>query len=164
MQSAGLQSRTVNERVAALVSVSATGPGGVAEPDGSVLFTGKGQVYTFAGTDMPGKPGARVLLQRQASSSGADNWTTIGKGTLNASGAYSISHVFVIPSATGGDANVRVFVPNDVKNIGSPSETLAYEIEQTQNAALTIVPKDYSISEGTTTRSAVSTLPAQARR
>ncbi|MGA2470524.1 MAG: hypothetical protein ABSG64_07525 [Solirubrobacteraceae bacterium] len=147
--SAGLTSRTVNERVAALVTIAATGPGGVSEPDGSVLQTGKGELYTFAGTDTPGKPGARVLLQRQASTSGPDNWVTIGRGRLDVSGAYSIVHKFVIPSATGGDANIRVLVPNDVKNIASPSETLSYEIEQTQNPNLTIVPKSYVILEGT---------------
>ena len=146
--SAGADSRIVSERVVAQVTVNVTGPNGQSEPDGSVLFTGRGYVYTFSGSDDPGKPGARVLLQRQASSRGAANWVTIGRGTLDANGNYSIAHTFVIPSQTGGDADVRILVPNDARNIASPSETLNYEIEQTQNPALTIVPSAYVIDEG----------------
>ncbi|MGD0198500.1 MAG: hypothetical protein ABSC56_11435 [Solirubrobacteraceae bacterium] len=144
----GAVSAVVNERVAAQVTVNVTGPNGQSEPDGSVLFTGRGYVYTFAGSDDPGKPGAPVLLQRQAASAGPADWVTIGRGTLDANGSYSIAHVFVIPSSSGGDANVRILVPNDVRNIASPSESLSYEIEQTQNQALTIVPGAYSIDEG----------------
>ncbi len=92
----GAHSRVVNERVAALVSVNVTGPGGVSEPDGSVLQTGPGFTYTFAGNVDPGRPGARVLLQRQGGNNG-NNWATIGRGTLDANGNYSIAHVFVVP-------------------------------------------------------------------
>ena len=141
-------SRVVRERVAGLVTLAVTGPNGQSEPDGSVLTTGRGNAYTFAGNDSPGLPGARVLLQRQSANGGLDNWVTIGRGTLDASGNYSIAHNFVIPSSSGGDANVRVFVPADVRNIGSPSESLSYEIEQQQNPALTIVPTSYVIPEG----------------
>jgi hypothetical protein len=146
--SAGAVSRVVTERVASLVTLSVTGPGGQSEPDGSVLYTGKGYVYTFAGNDAPGVPGARVLLQRQAASGGLNNWVTIGRGTLDASGDFSITHSFVIPSSSGGDANVRVLVPADGTNIASPSESFSYEIEQTQNPKLTILPSSYVIEEG----------------
>jgi hypothetical protein len=146
--SAGAVSRDVTERVMGLVTVTATGPNGQPEPDGSVLYTGKGYVYTFAGNDYPGLPGARVLLQRQAANGGMNRWATIGRGTLDPSGNYSISHSFVIPSSSGGDANVRIVVPNDGRNIASPSQALSYEIEQTQNPALTIVPSSYIILEG----------------
>src|SRR5579863_6758923 len=85
----GSRSRVVNERVAALISVDVTGPGGVQEPDGSVLQTGPGFTYTFAGTVDPGRPGALVLLQRQGGNKG-NNWATIGRGHLDANGNYSI--------------------------------------------------------------------------
>jgi hypothetical protein len=146
--SAGAVSRIVTERVAALVTLSVTGPNGQSEPDGSVLGTGNGYVYTFAGNDSPGKPGAPVLLQRQAAAGGLNNWVTIGRGTLDASGNYSIAHSFVIPSSSGGDANVRVLVRADGENIASPSDSFSYEIEQTQNPSLTIVPGSYVIEEG----------------
>jgi len=146
--SAGAVSRVVAERVASLVTLSVTGPGGQSEPDGSVLDTGKGYVYTFAGSDAPGVPGARILLQRQAASGGLNDWVTIGRGTLDANGDFSIAHSFVIPSSSGGDANVRVLVPADGTNIASPSESFSYEIEQTQNPKLTILPSSYVIEEG----------------
>jgi hypothetical protein len=146
--SAGAVSRAVTERVASLVTLNVTGPNNQAEPDGSVLFTGKGFVYTFAGNDDPGVPGARVLVQRQAAAGGLNDWVTIGRGTLDASGDFSITHSFVIPSSSGGDANVRVLVPADGRNIASPSQSFSDEIEQTQNPALTIVPSSYVIEEG----------------
>ena len=148
VDAAGSASRIVTERVAGLVTVNVTGPNGQPEPDGSVLYTGRGYVYTFAGTDTPGVFGARVLLQRQAAAGGLNDWVTIGRGTLGAGGSFSITHSFVIPSASGGDANVRILVPNDIRNIASPSQSLSYEIEQTQNPALTIVPSAYAIDEG----------------
>ena len=79
--SAGVVSRVVVERVQAIVSLNVTGPGGVSEPNGSVLQTGPGYTYTFAGTVMPGKAGATIVLQRQGAGSG-NNWATIGRGPL----------------------------------------------------------------------------------
>src|SRR5580704_3996582 len=67
---AGARSRVVNERVASLITVNVTGPGGVSEPDGSVLQTGPGFTYTFAGTVTPGKAGATIVLQRQGAGGG----------------------------------------------------------------------------------------------
>ena len=143
----GSRSRIVSERVAALISVNVTGPGGVPEPDGSVLQTGPGFTYTFAGNVDPGRPGALVLLQRQGGNNG-NNWATIGRGHLDASGNYSIPHVFVFPSSGDGSANVRIYMPNDVRNIRSASDPLSYEIEQTQNPSLTINAVANPIVEG----------------
>jgi hypothetical protein len=145
---ASADSRIVNERVAALVTIAATGPGGVQEPNGSVLQTGKGHQYTFAGTTAPAIAGTEVLLQRQSASAGLDNWATIGRGQVQSDGTFSIVHTFAVPSASGGDANVRVLVRKDASNIASPSTSLSYEIEQSQNPQLTIVPTAYSILEG----------------
>jgi hypothetical protein len=144
----GASSRTAYERVASLVTINATGPGGVQEPDGSVLMTGRGHAYTFSGSVSPWVTGSEVRLQRQSASSGTDNWATIGHGRVAPGGTYSIVHTFAIPSETGGDANVRVLVRNDTRNIASPSTSLSYEIEQSQNPQLTIIPASYSITEG----------------
>jgi phage protein U len=145
----GVRSRSAFERVQAQVTVNVTGPGGVSEPSGSVLQTGPGYTYTFAGTITPGKAGARVVLQRQAGSSG-NSWSTIARGQMDAAGNYSIPHVFVIPSGQNGDATVRVLLRNDVRNIASPSDTLTYEIEQTQNPSLTINAQNNPIVEADT--------------
>ena len=147
VESAGARSRMVLERVAALVSLTVTGPGGVSEPNGSVLQTGSKYVYTFAGTVTPGRAGATVVLQRQGASHG-NSWATIGKGRVAADGSYSIPHIFVIPSSQNGDATVRVLLRNDVRNIDSPSDSLSYEIEQTQNPKLTINAASNPIVEG----------------
>ncbi|MGD0384996.1 MAG: hypothetical protein ABSB73_02555, partial [Solirubrobacteraceae bacterium] len=120
--SAGAVSRTLFERVQAIVSLNVTGPGGVSEPNGSILQTGSKYVYTFAGTVTPGRAGASVLLQRQAGDKG-NGWVTIGRGTLAADGSYSIAHVFVVPSSQNGDATIRVLLRNDGRNIDSPSDT-----------------------------------------
>jgi hypothetical protein len=137
VNAAGVRSRVIDERVAALLTVNVTGPGGVAEPNGSVLQTGSGHTYTFAGTVTPARAGATVVLQRNAGAKG-NGWATIGRGTLDAAGNYSIAHIFVIPSSQNGDATVRVLLRNDVRNIASPSDSLSYEIEQAQNPNLTI--------------------------
>jgi hypothetical protein len=142
---AGSRSRAVFLRVQALVTVSATGPGGAPEPDGSVLETGSR--YTFAGTVTPGVSGATVVLQRQAGANG-NGWATIGRGAVGADGSYSIAHVFVIPSSQNGDATVRVLLRGDVRNVASPSDTLSYEIEQTQNPSLTIAAAENPIVVG----------------
>ena len=70
---ADVESRVVVEHVQAIVSLNVTGPGGVSEPNGSVLQTGPGYTYTFAGTVTPAKAGATIVLQRQGAA-GGNNW------------------------------------------------------------------------------------------
>ena len=48
---------------------------------------------------------------------------------LRPDGSYSITHTFVVP----GDANIRVLVRSQRRNIPSPSNVLNYEISQAQN-------------------------------
>ena len=126
------------ERVQAVVSVNVTGPGGVSEPNGSVLQTGPGFTYTFAGTVFAGaRPARRSCCSarvREAATTGPRS----AAERVDADGNYSIAHIFVIPSGQNGDATVRMLLRNDIRNIDSPSDTLSYEIEQTQNPNLTI--------------------------
>jgi hypothetical protein len=114
--------------VRVLAHVSLTGPA-----DGSQLFTGPANKVTFSGTMSPQDVGARVVLQRQNADTG-DEWHRIDKGVVGASGSYSITHTFVVP----GDANIRVLVHSQRRNVPSPSEVLTYEISQAQNPQLTI--------------------------
>jgi hypothetical protein len=122
----GLTSQIVRERVQALVTL-----GGPA--DGSTLLTGPAHPYTFSGTVNPAKVGARVVLQRQDTSSGS-HWRTIGTGRVGAGGAFTVVHRFSVP----GDASIRVEIPADGKNAVSDSSPLDYQIEQAQNQRLTI--------------------------
>ena len=59
-------------------------------------------------------------------------------------GSYSITHTFVVP----GDANIRVLVRSQRRNIPSPSNVLTYEISQAQNPSLTIQASADPISYG----------------
>jgi hypothetical protein len=113
-------------RVAAQVTLS--GPA-----EGTQILTGKANSVTFTGTVNPADEGAQVILQRQNALTG-NEWRRIDAGTVTASGAFTIVHTFIVP----GDANIRVLVRSQRRNIPSSSNVLAYEISQTQNPALTI--------------------------
>jgi hypothetical protein len=135
--SKGRRSSTVHERVSAELSLTG--------PDGQVLVTGTS--YTFAGTVSPAHGGERVLLQRQDAGGNGDHWNTIDRARIGAGGAYSIAHKFTAP----GDANLRVLLPADRRNIVSASAQLSDVIDQAQNPALTINSSADPIAEGATT-------------
>lgn len=121
------RSRTQRVRVAAQVTLA--GP-----PEGTQLFTGKGNAVTFAGTAKPADVGARLVLERQDAENG-QGWHRIDTGVVGAGGAFSITHTFVVP----GDASIRVLLSNSgQRNVRSASNVLAYEISQAENSALTI--------------------------
>jgi len=126
--------RTV--RVAAGVTLS--GP-----PEGTQLFTGSANKVTFTGTMSPADAGARVILQRQNAVTG-NEWHRIDQGRVASTGAFSITHTFVVP----GDANLRVLVRSQRRNIPSESNILTYEISQAENTALTIQASADPISYG----------------
>jgi len=126
VQSLGARSRTIRERVYALVTLHG--------PASSVLQTGPAHAATFTGTVSPNAAGDIVLLQRQNAATGGDDWSTIDRGRVAGGGTFSITHRFVNP----GDANIRVLVRHTTRNLASPSNVLEYEIDQAQNPALTI--------------------------
>jgi hypothetical protein len=127
VDSRGAESANRRIRVAARVTLS--GP-----PEGTQILTGPANKVTFTGTVSPADVGAHVILQRQNSLTG-DEWHRIDSGRVQAGGAFSITHTFIVP----GDANIRVLVRSQGRNIPSPStDVLAYEISQAQDPALTI--------------------------
>ncbi len=113
-------------RVAAQVALS--GPA-----EGTQLLTGRPNAVTFTGTVNPADVGARVILQRQDAATGSE-WRRIDRGFVQPGGTFSIPHTFIVP----GDANIRVLVRSEGRNIPSASNVLEYEISQAQNPALTI--------------------------
>ncbi|HEV2998401.1 MAG TPA: hypothetical protein VGX16_04795 [Solirubrobacteraceae bacterium] len=114
-------------RVAAQVTLA--GP-----PEGTQILTGVAGAVTFTGTVSPADVGARVILQRQNAAAG-DDWHAIQLGgVVQAGGGFTIRHVFRVP----GDANIRVLVRSQGRNVPSPSNLLNYDISQAQNPALTI--------------------------
>ncbi len=102
-------------------------------PEGTQLLTGSANRVTFSGTVNPADVGARVVLQRQNALTG-NEWHRIDIGTVQSGGGFSIAHTFRVP----GDANLRVLVRSQGRNVASPSNVLSYEISQAQNTQLTI--------------------------
>ena len=136
----GARSATKRIRVSAQVTLS--GP-----PEGQ-LSTGFPNRVTFTGTVSPADIGARVILQRQNSLTG-NEWHRIDSGVVEpgispGSGIFTIVHTFIVP----GDANIRVLVRSQRRNVPSESNVLVYSISQAQNPALTIQSSADPISFG----------------
>lgn len=125
VQALGARSATKRIRVAAAVTLSG--------PTEGQLLTGYPNRVTFTGAVSPADAGARVILQRQNSATGGD-WRRIDSGLVTEGGTFTIIHTFVVP----GDANLRVLVRSQRRNIPSASNVLGYVISQAQNPQLTI--------------------------
>jgi hypothetical protein len=121
------RARSATKRVWVAAQVTLAGP-----TEGQ-LSTGFPNRVTFTGTVSPADVGARVILQRQNATTGND-WHHIDSGVVDAAGNFTIVHAFIVP----GDANIRVLVRSQRRNIPSVSNVLAYSISQAQNPALTI--------------------------
>jgi hypothetical protein len=129
--------RSATRRVWVAAQVTLNGPA-----EGQLL-TGFPNRVTFTGTVSPADVGARVILQRQSSTTGND-WHHIDSGVVDAAGNFTIVHTFIVP----GDANVRVLVRSQRRNTPSVSNILAYSISQAQNPGLTIQASADPISFG----------------
>jgi hypothetical protein len=121
-------------RVTAQITATAPTPA-----EGAQLFTAGGRptrvknAVTFAGTVGHADSGARVVLQREASTAN-EEWRRIGVGSVGPNGEYAIVHHFHVP----GDANIRVVVRPRKVNVAAATTPLSYEISQTENPQLTI--------------------------
>jgi hypothetical protein len=119
---------SANKGVLVAAQVTLAGP-----PEGTQILTGVANKVTFTGTVNPADVGARVILQRQNALTG-NEWHRIDSGVVEASGAFSITHTFIVP----GDASIRVLVRSQGRNVPSESNVLGYEVSQAQNTELTI--------------------------
>jgi hypothetical protein len=127
----GVHSRTVFERVSALVSLASSETS--TDTDHTVVFTG--QVT-------PNHTGERVYLQQQVGSS--DDWHTLESGRIGPGSTYSISHRFRVP----GERDVRVVFRGDFRNVRGESDPISLTIEQAQVAGFTINTSDPIIQFG----------------
>ncbi len=129
-----VHSRTVHERVAALVSLSASSATGDTR-----------HAITFTGHVTPDHAGHQVLLQEQRA---GDDWRTIEVGRLGPGSNFSIAHAWRIP----GEHVVRaVFAGDrdfDGRNIRGVSDPVSVTIQQTQNPSFTINTATPVISYG----------------
>ena len=123
-------SRTVRERVSALISINASAT--TADTSTPIMFTGSvSPSHTFQ----------RVLLQEQQS---GDDWRTIDSGVLDANSNYSISHRWRVP----GERDVRVVLRRDARNLRSVSDSATITVQQAQIPDFTINTSAPIIPEG----------------
>jgi hypothetical protein len=118
----GVHSRTVHERVAALVSLTANES--TADTNHAIVFTGH---------VTPNHPFEPVLLQEQGGLTGND-WVTLKRGTLGVGSNFAIPYRWRRP----GVRDVRVVFRGDTENIAGASDPVTVSIEQTQVADFTI--------------------------
>jgi hypothetical protein len=119
----GTHSRTVHERVDALVSTPTTSSSTI-DTNHRVVFSGT--------VTPPVHAGDRVLLQQQIGSS--DDWRTLKVGHLNRASAYSIAYRF----RTAGERDIRVVFPGDRRNSKGVSNAVSVIVQQTQVKGFTI--------------------------
>lgn len=128
----GSHSRTVHERVAALVSANA-----------SSTSTDTAHPIVFTGTVTPNHAGRLVLLQEQIGSS--DDWRTLKGARLNSSSSYSLPFRWRRP----GERDVRVVFPGDDRNSRGASDPITIDVQQAQVPGFTIKSSSPIADEGT---------------
>ena len=131
---AGSHSRTVRERVAASVALSASTPTGVT-----------GQSVTYSGTILPasGHAGEPIDLQSLLGST-PGRWVTIATGMIAGTGGYSITHRFVQPGAY----TLRARFGGDTRNLGSSSDEVTSVIQQAEKPFFTIFTSSPTVQAG----------------
>jgi hypothetical protein len=125
-----IHSRTVFERVSALVSLST-----------STTTAVTGQPVTFTGTVTPDHAGELVDLQQE---NNAGNWRTLKRGRLDGGSTYSITYRWRF----AGDHTVRVLFRHDGRNIAGVANPVTVAVQQKQVSGFTINSSDQLISYG----------------
>jgi hypothetical protein len=118
-------SRTVHERVAALVSLAASSSSGTTR-----------HPITFSGHLTPNHAGEAVFLQAQKGAT--NNWRTLKRGVVGAGSNYQIPCAFRVPGAY----DLRVLFRGDDRNVGATSDVVTVIIQQTEVPDFTIQTSD----------------------
>ena len=125
-----IHSRTVFERVAALVSLTPT-----------TMSAVTGQPVVFTGHVDPGHAGERVVLQQETKSG---DWRALKSDRLDSGSNYTITYRWRF----AGDHTVRVRFPRDVRNIDGTANPVTVAVQQKQIPGFTISSSDQLISYG----------------
>jgi hypothetical protein len=125
-----IHSRTVFERVAALVSMTA-----------STTEAVTGQPVVFTGHVDPNHAGERAVLQEQTSSG---DWRDLGSGRLGRGSDYAITYRWRF----AGDHDVRVLFAGDDRNVRGESSPITVTIQQKQVPGFTINSSSQLITYG----------------
>lgn len=126
-------SRTVYERVAALVSL-------VTSPSPATGLTR--HPIVFSGHLTPDHAGSIVLLQAQKGS--GDDWTTLEAGRVGPDSNYQISYAWRTP----GERDVRVLFRGDARDTAAASDPVSVLIQQAQVPGFTINSSDPIVTNG----------------
>jgi hypothetical protein len=124
-------SRTVDERVAALVSLAASSSTGTTR-----------HAITFSGHLTPNHAGSIVLLQVQKGSS--DDWRTLKRGLVGPASNYQIAYAW----QTAGARELRVLFRGDARNTTSASDPLDVVIGQAEVPGFTIGSRNPIVRDG----------------
>ncbi|MBV9944080.1 MAG: hypothetical protein JO262_18270 [Solirubrobacterales bacterium] len=125
-----IHSRTVFERVAALVSLSASTSSAVT-----------GQPVVFTGHVDPSHAGEPVVLQQETPSG---EWRDLRTGRLDGASNYSITYRWRFT----GDHTVRVLLGSDVRNVRGVANPVTVAVQQKQVPGFTINASDQLIAYG----------------
>ncbi|MBV8947547.1 MAG: hypothetical protein JOZ95_19115, partial [Solirubrobacterales bacterium] len=125
-----IHSRTVFERVAALVSLSASTSSAVT-----------GQPVVFTGHVDPSHAGEPVVLQQETASG---EWRDLKSGRLDRGSNYAITYRWRF----AGDHTVRVLFGSDARNISGAANPVTVAVQQKQIPGFTINSSDQLISYG----------------
>jgi hypothetical protein len=124
-------SRTVHERVGALVSLAA-----------SSNTASTRHAVTFTGHVTPNHRGSAVLLQVQRGSS--DDWRTLKRGFVGAGSDFQIPFAWRTPGAR----EVRVLFRGDARNVRAASDPVPVIVQQTEVPGFTIATNDPVVADG----------------
>jgi hypothetical protein len=128
----GAHSRTVHERVFALVNANA-----------SSTSTDTAHPIVFTGTVTPNHAFERVFLQAQRGSS--DDWHTLASARLDGRSNYTLPYRWKRP----GERDVRVVFRRDDRNLRGVSDPITVDVEQAQRPGFTINSSSPITDEGT---------------
>jgi hypothetical protein len=131
-----IHSRTVHERVAAAVTLTAPTP-----PTAGFLTN---QPTTFTGAVAPDHAGSRVVLQEQAGALG-ETWRTLKAGHLDSASQFAITYRFKV----SGDHDLRVLFPGDARNVAGTSDQVTVAVQQKEVPGFSINTSSPIISDGT---------------
>lgn len=116
-----IHSRTVYERVAALVSLSSSSSTAVTR-----------QPITFSGSVTPNHSGDRIELQEL--NNAGTSWVDLKSGVIGPGSSFSIVYRWAVP----GSHDVRALFLGDARNIRSASNPVTVTIQQKQVPGFTI--------------------------
>jgi hypothetical protein len=126
-----VHSRTVHERVAALVSLAASSTSALTR-----------HPVTLTGHVSPNHAFERVVLQEQIGST--DDWKALKSGRLGPGSNYSITYGWKV----SGEHTVRVVFRGDNRNVRGYSDSVAVVVQQAEVPGFTINTSDPIVTYG----------------